>query len=75
MKYTVTTLGESIYSYDFYQSLLGGLLLKELSRYSYMDHGTYDSAEDVIGMDDLEWKDKNHLVFHTPSGDLNLKLN
>lgn len=74
VKYVVTTLGESIYSYDFYQLVLGGLLLKKLSSYNYMDHGTYDSAEDVLGMNEPTWKDKKHLIFHTASGDHILML-
>lgn len=74
VKYAVTTLGESIYSYEFYQTMLGGLLLKELSSYNYMDHGTYDSAEDVLGMNDPMWRDRKHLVFRTASGELILWL-
>lgn len=74
IKYSVTTLGESIYSYDFYQSLLGGLLLKDLGSYYYMDHGSYDSAEDVLGMNDPTWKDRKHLVFRTASGEHTLRL-
>lgn len=73
--YSATSLGETMYSYDFYQSMLGGLLLKELNnRYSYMDFRQYDSAEDVLGMNDPPWKDKKHLIFHTASGEHALRL-
>ncbi|MEF3356132.1 hypothetical protein PV403_23775 [Paenibacillus sp. GYB006] len=75
IKYSATSLGETMYSYDFYQSMLGGLLLKELNnRYSYMDFRRYDSAEDVLGMNDPTWKDRKHLIFHTASGEHTLRL-
>ena len=74
IKYSATSLGETMYSYDFYQSMLGGLLLKEMNSYNFMDHGTYDSAEDVLGMNDPTWKDRKHLIFHTASGEHTLRL-
>lgn len=78
VKYSMVSMGEYSYTYEFYKKSLFGLLMKKMKGQEYQDQilnfEDYQTAEQVLGMDDPEWLSEKEIIFHTLAGDKKIKI-
>lgn len=73
VKYRVTTLGESSYSFDFYQKAFLGLFMKKLEGQDYFTliqaSGDYTPPREVLGTEYAKWINEKEILFNTVTGE------
>ncbi|MGO4789165.1 hypothetical protein AB4124_17260 [Paenibacillus sp. 2KB_20] len=78
IKHRVATLGESHYSYEFYQKSFPFLMKKlpeEDVGITVYDHDSHPNAERTLGFDRPVWLNEKEVVFESKDGRKKITLN
>lgn len=77
IKYRVATLGESHFSYEFYQ-MSSPFLMKKLTDqdvgFIVYDRVSYSDAKEVLGFDRPDWLNEKVVIFESQNGPKKIRL-
>lgn len=75
IKYRQATLGESHYSYEFYQKSYSILMKKHIyDDMEFIIFGRHLNARQALGIDDANWLNEKAVIFETADGRKKINL-